>query len=254
MKSGLTCADLRRAFGPRLLVSVLLVAGQYVGNVFYSIGQSGVQALRVFEDARNFGYYTWILPLLAAFPAATNFCVDWTRHFAFEQMTRIGPRAYTMSKWLSSFLSGGIACAAGLLLFFLTTLINGRLDGYQDCFRADGMWEMLADAHLALYMAGTLYVAFLSGGFYATCALAFSGYCPNQYLTLCFPMLVARLSYSVAATGTYPLWSNLGMLESGATGLGFWPALGVATAIFGGLSVLCCFIFRMGVERRLAHG
>ncbi len=250
----MTPIDARRAFGFALVTAILIATCQYVISVFFEITGSSYNSLLLFEVGRNFNHYAWVMPMLAALPFAAAFCVDWKSRSAILQMVRIAPRAYIRSKLLLASLTGGIVYVTSTLLFFGLTSIRGTIDRYQDLFTASGMWEMLFTGGIFAYMLGIAYLQFIAGAFFALSGLTFSSFFPNAYLTLCFPMLIARLGYGVMSIELLPDWANIGMLALGATSLGFWPSIAAGTGIFGGLSVICCALFCIGVRRRLEHG
>ena len=172
------------------------------------------------------------------------------------QMLRSGRKRYVVSKMLCTAISGGAAFALGLLVFFLVILPFGHMNQYQAAFESvEGMMSVLLAGKPALYLAGLVLLQGLEGAYYAMTALAFSAFCPNRYLVLCFPMFTYRLNW--AALGLFPnhpYWLNLGMLGSGEVGMAFWPTLGVGFAVFLPLIGLCAVIFAVGTRRRLEHG
>lgn len=250
----MTPSDARRAFGMRLVLAIALCAGQYLISVVYEMVQ-GYDVYIAFENARLFSYLTWLTPVFAAIPFSTGFAVDFRTRSITPQILRAGRSKYIRSKVLCTALSGGVACAVGLVLFYAILLPGGQMDLYQEAFcDVDGMIEVLLAGHPALYMAGLMGLRFLWGAFYATAALAFSAYCPNTYLVLCFPLFVHRMGLAFARQESVPYWMNLGMLGNGEIAMGFAPTMVIGFAVFSVLIALCAGLFSLGVGRRLEHG
>lgn len=251
-------ADLRRAFGGAFVLALTLYAAQYVLGIVQEIHFGGFDAIVCFENARLYNYLIWVTPVLSALPYARGFVQDWNSGYTSALLVRQSHRRYAASKWFSCALAGGLASAAGLMLFLLVLfLLPGAHTQYyrQTFMNLGGMTAMLVELdNVPLYMAGLALLCGLDGALYATAALAFSAYCPNACLTLCFPMLVHRADRLIVRALALPEWLNFGLLVEGQLGLSFEATLAMGLKVYIPLIVLCGALFALGVRRRLEHG
>ncbi|MEA4897773.1 MAG: hypothetical protein VB067_13995 [Christensenellaceae bacterium] len=251
----MTGIDVRRAFGLQLVLAALLYCAQYLIGVGYEITTGPYDVYVSFENGRLFSYLVWLAPALAALPFATSFSADWKSRSITAQWLRAGRRTYTRSKLIGAALTGGLACAGGLILFYLALLPGGHTDYYEAAFESvGGMMEVLLNGQPVQYLAGLAVLKWLEGAYYGAAALAFSAFCPNVYLVLCFPIFMHRLTSALMRWWQAPRWMNLAMLGNGEIGLALWPTLGVGAAVFLPLIVLGSAVFALGVRRRLEHG
>ena len=141
-----------------------------------------------------------------------------------------------------------------LLVLFLRA--GAHTQYYRQTFmNLGGMTAMLVELdNVPLYMAGLALLCGLDGALYATAALAFSAYCPNACLTLCFPMLVHRADRLIVRALALPEWLNFGLLVEGQLGLSFEATLAMGLKVYIPFIVLCGALFALGVRRRLEHG
>lgn len=250
-------ADLRRAFGGAFALALTLYAAQYVLGIVQEIHFSGFDAIVRFENARLYNYLIWVTPVLAALPYARGFVQDWNSGYTSALLVRQSHRRYAASKWFSCALAGGLASAGGLMLFLLVLFLlpGAHTQHYQETFRdLIGMKTMLVAGEIPRYMAGVALLNVLDGALYAASALAFSAYCPNACLTLCFPMLVHRADRLIVRALALPEWLNFGLLVEGQLGLSFEATLAMGLKVYIPFIVLCGALFALGVRRRLEHG
>ncbi|MEF9974262.1 MAG: hypothetical protein RR893_10080 [Clostridia bacterium] len=250
----MTRADAYRAFGPNLAFAALLLAGAYLVGIGPELCRE-YDVVVAFENGFAYNFFGWLVPLVAALPFASAFCVDWQSRSAIAQVLLAGRRDYVRSKWLCAALSGGLVCAGGLVLFYLALLPGGNFSHYAGAFPAIGLYAPLKEGHIAQFVATYAYLQFLIGACYATIGLLFSAYCPNVPLSLCAPLLFQHLCGQVMKlTPQMPKWVNLPALCQGAITMDGTKTLLIATGIGGAVLALNFLAFALGVKRRLEHG
>lgn len=248
--------DRRRAFGGWLWAAGALYALLFIINVSSELLEDWGSAMVLFEYSRNMGHTLWLTPMMAALPFSMSFCADWKSRYYICGVMRAGKRRYVFSKLCCCALSGGAALAAGMAFFIVLLYIrfNPADDFMIEFMEYVNMQQVLEHGAYAQYFAGIVYLQFIAGAFWALSALAFSAWYPNALFTLCFPLFLYRLALEISDLSGAPAWTSLPLLADGMVAMDYWPTLAVATAVFAGLSVICCLVFRLGVYRRLNNG
>lgn len=250
--------DRRRAMGPYLWLAALGVLLLYLHSVSYLLRDDEGDALMAFFLSISVGYAAPILPLMAALPFGTAFCADWQSSFAPAAVTRSGRRRYLMSKALASALSGALVSALGMLLFILVLNLRFPPDFGAEPFLGDvaGLQHQLAGGGAGAYLSyygSYLFLALLSGMFWAMSALTFSAFYPNVALTLCAPLVLHRLMGEVGNWVYIPRWMNVTLMESGAVDMPPPTLLTAGAGVFVTLTALMAALFMWRAGRRLRH-
>lgn len=114
--------------------------------------------------------------------------------FQRTAVLKYGSRSYIKSKILVASLSGGLALSGGLILFWLLLAATGQsMTPDETLLEYVFLWDILKlDGSGLLLYIGLLYLSFLSGAFWTLAALAFSTFCMDAFLTVCFPVFCQR--------------------------------------------------------------
>lgn len=254
---GLLCLDRRRALGGMLWVAVAAGLLLYLHAVIYLLGDETGDPLMMFEMSVTMGYVGPVMPLVAALPFGAGFCQDLQAGYAGAVVSRAGKGRYLTSKALSACLSGALASLLAMLAFILFNHLRFPSD-----YVAPAMLEttylhsLLAEggpmAYLQYY-AARLTLVFLSGAFWAMCAMCFSAFYPSLPLTLVCPLVLWRLALEAGEKLNLPSWLDVALLDDGSAALPPGMLLLSALLLYGGLSLALFFIFRWRGGRRLGY-
>ena len=153
--------------------------------------------------------------------------------------------------------SGYLASALAMLAFLLVSYLRFPGDFAQpEMLELTYLHSLLAGGGLGAYLkyyAARLALSFLSGSFWALCALCFSAFYPSLPLALVCPLALWRLALEAAELLRLPAWLDLAMLEDGSAALAPVPLLLSALALYGGLGFVLALVFRRRGRRRLSY-
>ena len=249
--------DRRRAFGGMLWVAVAAGLGLYLHAVSYLLGDQTGDPFILFEMSLTMGYVAQVMPLVAALPFGGGFCYDIQAGYAGAAALRAGKSRYLTSTALAAALSGGLASALAMLAFLLVSYLRFPGDFAQpEMLELTYLHSLLAGGGLGAYLkyyAARLALSFLSGSFWALCALCFSAFYPSLPLALVCPLALWRLALEAAELLRLPAWLDLAMLEDGSAALAPVPLLLSALALYGGLGFVLALVFRRRGRRRLSY-
>ena len=134
------------------------------------------------------GYISMFLPIIVAFPFMVSFCAERNNGLMRFTITRTGKLRYYLSKFLASFLSGGLAVLLGMsvfgiiLRFSFPTLESYNLD-------SETLQWMLPDGE-AVGIIKILASSFIYGAFSTLPAFFLSSFCKNPYIITCLPFML----------------------------------------------------------------
>lgn len=254
---GLLSLDRRRALGGMLLVSVAAGLLLYLHAVTYLLGDFSGDPLMLFEMGLSMGYVGPVMPLVAALPFGGGLCQDIQAGYAGAAVMRAGKGRYIASKALTCCLAGGLASMLSMLAFIIFNHLRFPCD-----FPAPKMLEtaylhsLLAGGGLAAYLRyylARLTLVFLSGAFWAMCAMCFSAFYPSLALTLVFPLVTWRLVLELGEILNLPRWLDVALLDDGSAAMAPGTLLLSALALYGGLTLVLYLIFRWRGIRRLGY-
>ena len=247
--------DVVRGLGWTLLAAMLLYLLTLVYPIYDSVFDSGGNGLLLYLYVNSVSFGGWLLPLFACLPFASSYVLDMKNGFQRTAVLKYGSRSYIKSKILVASLSGGLALSGGLILFWLLLAATGQsMTPDETLLEYVFLWDILKlDGSGLLLYIGLLYLSFLSGAFWTLAALAFSTFCMDAFLTVCFPVFCQRFILQLLSILHLPDWLNLGQLGKGTSPYSYSLYLPIATVVFGGLSLLAIQLFKNGFERRLPN-
>ena len=134
------------------------------------------------------GYITLFLPIIVAFPFMVAFCTERNNGNIRFVIVRTGKMRYYFSKFVSCFLSGGLAVLIGLLMFMAAMhILFPPLSSYNiDAEAFGGMAQQRSELVLNFRY---LFSNFLNGAIATMPAFFLSSFCKNPYIITCIPFM-----------------------------------------------------------------
>lgn len=123
-------------------------------------------------------YLTVFLPVLSSLPFVTVFSAERSGGNIRFIISRTGKRNYYLSKYISALISGGLAVAAGFILFSFVVLLRFEKDG-----GADEYFKICAG--IFVYGIVSVFPAFL-----------LSAVIRNKCILCCFPFILMHFYYT----------------------------------------------------------
>lgn len=143
-------------------------------------------SIKIFSKALS-GYITMFLPIVVAFPFMISFCAERNSGLMRFTITRTGKIKYCVSKFMASFISGGLAALLGVALYgIIVWILFPGFSGY-DVSEEQLMWVLPSGTGMTVVK--TLAAAFLYGAVTTIPAFFISSFCRNPYLITCVPFL-----------------------------------------------------------------
>ncbi len=144
-------------------------------------------AIRLF-DAGLSGYIGMFIPIIVAFPFMVSFCAERNNGLMRFTITRSGRIRYYLSKFLTSFLSGGLAVMLGLGLYGIAvSLAFPSLDSY--AIDPEQLKWIVPDGAFSSVVKNLL-AGFVYGAFSTLPAFFLSAFCKNPYIITCLPFML----------------------------------------------------------------
>jgi hypothetical protein len=191
------------------------------------------------QSYHNYLYFL-LLPAIAVLPFGASYFSDVKGGFIRQVFIRIQRKDYYVSKYVSVFISGGLAVTLPLILNFLLCCTIYPLGKTELCSAVsmigmDSMWFHMYYDQPWLYLSLYLIIIFLFGGAIATVALAASDFVSSPFLVLGLPILFYLFFMSLcnifSATFMSP-WNPVYLLSPGMGGTQLHMVLIEFTALF----------------------
>lgn len=138
-----------------------------------------------------------LFPILAVMPYASTYVSDIRNGLIKNYYTRTRKHNYLVSKYIVTFITGGMAVTIPLLAnFLLTTASLPSIVWPIGVFTmsANCMWSDIFYTNPYLYVLMMLGLMFLCGGFISTFALAFSNLVSNIFVVMLAPFIVCEFT------------------------------------------------------------
>lgn len=134
------------------------------------------------------GYLTLFLPIIVAFPFMVAFCTERNNGNIRFVIQRTGKMRYYLSKFVSCFLSGGLAVLIGILMFMIAMhILFPPLSSYNiDAEVYGGIAQQQSELVLNFRY---LFSNFLNGAIATMPAFFLSSFCKNPYIITCIPFM-----------------------------------------------------------------
>ena len=157
------------------------------------------------------GYLTLFLPIIVAFPFMVAFCTERNNGNIRFVIARTGKMRYYFSKFVSCFLSGGLAVLIGLVMFMAAMhILFPPMSSYNIDAEAFGAVEQQSEFVLNFRY---LFSNFLNGAIATMPAFFLSSFCKNPYIITCIPFMFTYVWETVISKLTS---SALEEMDSGA--------------------------------------
>jgi len=136
-----------------------------------------------------------ILPILASLPHGDTFFTDAKSGFIHNLCIRADKKHYYIAKYISAFLSGGIAVIFPLVLnFYLSSLflpaMKPEVSSFNTLLGENSSFPHLYFSYPFLYVILFLGIIFIFSGLFSTVSLLSSYYVRYRFLVLVFPFII----------------------------------------------------------------
>ncbi len=191
----------RRVFSLSFAMPIVIAAASYVTSIIEELQfmwNTDTDVLYFWDIAQNIGYFTSISILCCTALNCTSFLNDYKTDYYRSSVLRSGKLNYTLSKYLSCVLTGGLTLAMGLAVFILILLYrfpliaenSGCLETYihfaDDIFTG----ELLKDGHYVGFFAVYVFLAFLFGALWSAVGICVSAFIPDKYVASFSPYVI----------------------------------------------------------------
>ena len=208
---------------------------KYPGWLYHMWLGGGVQSIQS-------SIYFLIFPLLAALPFADSFYADVSGGYFAEICTRKKREHYFAGKYVSVYLSGGVAALFPLVLSFLLcmtvipALVPETTGGVERVYASTQFGELYYTLPF-LFVLLHLLITFVFAGFFAVFALSVTYYCNYQFLTLISPFLIYLFLNALFGLLRQPAWQPNNFLNPCYSEFRLMPVLiiGAFLAVFSAL-------------------
>lgn len=196
----------------------------------------------------TFLYYL-IAPIIACIPFADSFFIDKNTGYIKNIFTRTKKSHYYISKYISTFISGGLAVITPLLLnLYLTAMvlpsITPEVSAREYPIFDLSMWSGLFYTHPYIYTLLYLLIDFVFFGLIATIGLTVSHTIENRFAVLLAPFLYYILISFIFNTTNLDIFDPLQFLIPAQVFFGFKFSIILLEAIFLAVITFGFFIFK----------
>lgn len=217
-------------------------------------------AVAAFNTTYKYNNILELLILCATFAYASSFCIDWQTRFAFSVTIRGGKTSYALSKCVTAAVAGGAAVAIGAAVFIGCVCVTQpsilpKAIEIENEFSYQAFGDLLVKGKSALFFLSYIYIIFLQASFFSSLGLMMSAYIPNRYVAYISPFALSFMFNQIANVFDLPIWLDPMRLASAKVYYAStYTIIGIATATFVSLTVICHFLFICTVKRRIANG
>ena len=176
-----------------------------VDELKYSWNSHSAAVLYFWAMAQNIGYFTSISILCCTAINCTTFLNDYHSNFYRHCVMRSGKLNYTLSKYLSCVVTGGITLALGLVVFVLILRVkfpliaenSSYLELYVRSSASIFTGELLARGHYIGFFAAYTLLAFLFGALWSSVGICMSAFILDKYVASFSPYIIWYTSRDV---------------------------------------------------------
>ncbi len=245
----LLCNLRQSVFSPSFLTMSLLASLCYFFSVLDELkfmwNSPSADVLYFFDYAQNIGYFTSMSVLCCTVINCTSFLKEYQSKYYRQCIIRSGNFAYTITKYLSCIITGGLIPAFGLVLFLLGLGMKFPMiaDNSYYCElyinSSDSIFpgELLATGnHIGFYATYVLLV-FIFGALWSGVGITVSAYITDKYVASFSPYILwftssmildGKFRTEVVFKGNYSVGSFAGSLFFA---LGYFGAVIIVLAI-----------------------
>ncbi len=203
-------ADLKcRIFSPGFVIMTIIAALSYIvssiDELRYGWNFSKSDVLYFWELAQNIGYFTSMSILCCTAINCTAFLNDYHSNYYRHCVIRSGQLNYTLSKYLSCVVTGGLTLAFGLVIFILILRIKFPLisenSSYLEIYIRDSdryfTGEMLKQGFYVGFFAVQALLAFLFGALWSSVGVCMSAFITDKYVASFSPYIIWYTSRNI---------------------------------------------------------
>ncbi|MCB2178577.1 hypothetical protein KQH61_04095 [bacterium] len=206
--------------------------------------------------AQNTGYWSMLAPLLAVIPYSDSYFNDMHSGFLRSLLMRVSYTKYLLIKYFSTALSGGLALALPLLIFYIYTNIMFSRGFNEDMYNrrlgtnpaSFGPFGNMYQIHPDGYIFTLIGIGFLFGATFSIFGLMISLFTKNRYVPLATPFVVFIMVHFFTALFGIPAWSPLSSLTP------HWLADGITwihlVVNLGSIFLLSSLVFFIGTLKK----
>lgn len=195
------------------------------------------------------GYSTDLLNMIAALPAITLFCEDYSSGKFLLTYARTGKKIYPFAVTLSSGITTAILVTVSYLIFSAVILLGGY-PAVPDLEPAVLRWETIGLANSALLpTVPVLFYALwivreaMCTAVYSMLGILLSVFITNIHLTIVSPLMMSMLYDIFNRVIRLPFWMDFGSVYSGSLSLFFGFGGTLDDEIFSPISAVYPFIY-----------
>jgi len=138
-------------------------------------------------------YLKMFIPIVAAFPFIPNFCSERNSGNIRFTITRTGKFRYYISKFLSSFIGGGLAISLGYIIYGLIVIpIFSSLSELNI-----GIFAFFTSFEIFKNVISNIAGMFIYGAVSTLPAFLFASIVRNRYIILCVPFMIIYIYQSI---------------------------------------------------------
>lgn len=154
--------------------------------------------------------YYWLLPIIAVLPYGESFYHDWKNGYIKNILLRTNRKKYLLGKYVSIFLTAGIAVTLPLIIdFILTAAVLPALlpDVTTALFPIfyQSMWSNLFYTHPLIYTMLYLGIDFIFAGLMAELIFCVTNLAENVFIVLIFPFACYLFIENICCSGVLQL-------------------------------------------------
>ena len=248
----------RRFFSPSFWIMSIIAALSYllssVDELKYSWNSNSADVLYFWDMAQNIGYFTSISILCCTAINCTTFLNDYHSNFYRHCVMRSGKLNYTLSKYLSCVVTGGLTLALGLVIFVLILRVrfpliaenSSYLELYTRSFDRIFTGELLACGHYIGFFAVYTLLAFLFGALWSSVGICMSAFILDKYVASFSPYIIWYTSRGVLSGAFKTETIFNGNYNIGGVG----GSLLFAFGYFGAVMIILGIVFCIKAGRR----
>lgn len=201
-----------RVFSPCFAVMTVIAALSYlissVEEMKFAWNYRGADVLYFRDLSQNIGFFTPISILCCTALNCTSFLNDYRSEYYRNAVLRSGKRNYTLSKFLSCVITGGLTLALGLVMFILIVRMRFPLiaedSSYLELYIRDAddrkrifTSVLLKEGYYVGFFAVQTFLAFLFGALWSAVGICMSALITDRYVASFSPYIIWYVSRGI---------------------------------------------------------
>lgn len=202
--------DLKRSlFSPSFIIMTIIAALSYllscIDELKYSWNNNSADVPYFWDMAQNIGYFTSVSILCCTAINCTSFLNDYRSNYYRHCVMRSGKLNYTLSRYLSCIVTGGLTLALGLVLFLLILRVrfpliaenSSNLELYVRSSEKIFTGKLLKEGHFIGFFAVYALLAFLFGTLWSSVGVCMSAFITDKYVASFYPYIIWYTSHGI---------------------------------------------------------